>query len=330
MGVKNYTLDMLLLQDSTERIVVAAGPACPQGQIFDRVTRRCRLMTAEEVAAVAAHKETAARTPRSLHNYTLTAEEQQAFNEVWALLIKEAAKRPPSQLIPGRYSVYWPPREHSQRFLSMSVLTKDPKLADFAFVIQRFTNPSAPPRTDRHGITYGEGGAWAKIYNPKTKLMWIGPEPTKGNWLGAGYHVEKFTWTDLWNAIKPFVCLGAAFYKTTDPVTGTVVERLACGGGEAPQQYPAGTITALDPRTGSYRIAIPVGTTLGAADTVTHTEVASAATAPGGVTQVTLPEFQAKTGTLPWYRKPWVWAAAGGGALILGGGAYYVFRRKRS
>lgn len=289
-------------------------------------------MTAKEVAASAARKEERLRHPQRLHNYTLTAEEQQAFNKIWADLKEETKIIPRRLVVRGRYSVYWPPRQHPGQLLSAESLVKDPKLADFGFVIQRFTNPSAPPVTDRHGITYGEGGAWAKVYNPKTKLMWVGPEPTKGNWLGAGYHVKKFTWSDLWNTIKPFVCMGAAMYKTTDPVTGTIVERLACsgGGGEAPQRYPAGTITALDPKIGSYRIAIPVGATLGAADAVTHTETASAATVPEGVTQVPLPEFQAKTGTLPWYRKPWVWAATGGGVLILGGGAYYAFRRKRS
>jgi len=101
--------------------------------------------------------------------------------------------------------------------------------------------------------------------------------------------------------------------------------------------YPAGTITTLDPKIGLYRIAVPIGAGFGAVPslhdlltpTPTHNEVTTAPSAPATAVLVALTTYQQKTGTLPWYKNPRVWAVIGASTAVVGTGGYVLYRRRR-
>ena len=95
--------------------------------------------------------------------------------------------------------------------------------------------------------------------------------------------------------------------------------------------YPPGAIAAFDPKIHRFRIAIRFGTTLSGFGTdATHEIVPrTTTTAPSGVPEVTLTQFQTATGTLPLFKKPVFWIVIGVGAIAVGGGGYVLYRRRR-
>lgn len=98
----------------------------------------------------------------------------------------------------------------------------------------------------------------------------------------------------------------------------------------APGTYPPGTITAFNPSTNMWRVAVPVALGLGIFGApAAFTEVAPAQSPPNGATQVSQTQFEKQTGTLPIYKRPLFWVAVVGGVAVLGGGGYLLFRRKR-
>lgn len=101
------------------------------------------------------------------------------------------------------------------------------------------------------------------------------------------------------------------------------------GPGPVAKSLPAGSITARDMKSGRWRVAIPLSAGLGSASAVTHLEIVSAATPPTGTRQVTLPDFQKKTGTTPFLKRPSTYIIGGG--VLLGAGALgYALTRRRS
>lgn len=111
--------------------------------------------------------------------------------------------------------------------------------------------------------------------------------------------------------------------------------------GGTPQTYtnlPVGSITSFSTKTGLWRVAIPVGTTLpaqtglgdlfGLGQAATFTEVPAVATPPASATQVPEGDFEKKTGTQPFFKKPLFWVAVAGGVVVLGGGAMLLRRRR--
>jgi hypothetical protein len=116
-----------------------------------------------------------------------------------------------------------------------------------------------------------------------------------------------------------------------------IAEEMAAAGATAPMQpgqaLPAGTIHYLNPATGVYHVAIPVGATLsGLGGAPTHTEAGTTTMDPTaqGSTPTTESDYKERTGTgKPLWKKWWFWLAVGGGALTLGGGGYYMVRRRR-
>lgn len=96
-------------------------------------------------------------------------------------------------------------------------------------------------------------------------------------------------------------------------------------------RFPPGTVAAFDPKLGKYRLAIPIGTRLGALDAAatTHMEVPSSGTVPSGVPTIPLTIFQRSTGTTPFYKKPVFWVSIGLGTAAVGGGIGYTVYRRR-
>ena len=131
----------------------------------------------------------------------------------------------------------------------------------------------------------------------------------------------------------------ATFPTGTTPTTPTTPTAALPTG--TYQNLPAGSITAFSTKTGMWRVAIPVGTTMppqtsGLADIfglgadATFTEVPAVASPPPSATQVPENDFETKTGTTPLFKKPLFWVAVAGGLIVLGGGAMLLFRRKRT
>jgi hypothetical protein len=129
---------------------------------------------------------------------------------------------------------------------------------------------------------------------------------------------------------------------------------LPVSSGTAPGTAPAtppGTIYAPSSKSpGMYRIAIPktagglggIGVMedgafgecifgdcgLGAA--ATFTEIAPAATPPPGGLLTTESDLEAKTGQLPFYKKPLFWGIVAGSVVVIGGGSWLLLRRRKS
>lgn len=137
----------------------------------------------------------------------------------------------------------------------------------------------------------------------------------------------------------PFPLPGGSSAPVTDPMA--VPEMPSTGlPTSATGTYPAGSITAFSSKTGMWRVAIPTGTSIAPATPAAglagffglgaapFTEVAAQPSPPAGTTQTTEGDFEQKTGTEPFFKKPLFWVAVGGGALVLIGGGVLLFRRK--
>ena len=109
------------------------------------------------------------------------------------------------------------------------------------------------------------------------------------------------------------------------------------GIGPTTPTYPAGTIATFDPKLNLYRVAVPIGAGFGAATPLrdlfvpapTHNEVTTTPSAPATAVLVSLTTYQLKTGTLPWYKNPRVWAVIGASTAAVGTGSYVLYRRRR-
>jgi hypothetical protein len=101
-----------------------------------------------------------------------------------------------------------------------------------------------------------------------------------------------------------------------------------------PGTYPAGTIyTASSKQAGMYRIGVPRAVTAGFGNALGSTspfvEVTASATPPANGTQVDESTFDKQTGTQPFYKKAWFWAAVGGGVLATGTVIALIVHRQR-
>lgn len=131
------------------------------------------------------------------------------------------------------------------------------------------------------------------------------------------------TGIDPYANVAPSVPVGPTVIPTQNAPTTTAAAR-----------YPAGTIYAPDPRRpGYFRVAIPVGTSLGhfGAAVATHVETQAVTTPPAGGTPTTVSDLEQKTGQTSLLRSPFFWGAVGtlavGGAV--GTGIYLKRRRSR-
>jgi hypothetical protein len=103
---------------------------------------------------------------------------------------------------------------------------------------------------------------------------------------------------------------------------------------QLPGTYPAGTIyTASSKQPGMYRIGVPRAMTAGLGNalgsTAPYQEVTASATPPANATQVDESTFDKQTGTQPFYKKIWFWAAVGGGVLATGTIIALIVHRQR-
>jgi hypothetical protein len=103
---------------------------------------------------------------------------------------------------------------------------------------------------------------------------------------------------------------------------------------QLPGTYPTGTIYAASSKQpGMYRIGVPRAATAGfgyaLGSTSPFVEVTASATPPANGTQVDESTFDKQTGTTPFYKKTWFWAAVGGGVLATGTIVALIVHRQR-
>jgi len=97
--------------------------------------------------------------------------------------------------------------------------------------------------------------------------------------------------------------------------------------------YPPGSVTALSSKTGQWRVAIPVGTSIPGVATAppvagaAFVEVTPVPTPPVGITQISESQFDADVGIVPFFKKP-LFLAAVAGVVVIGAGFFIMRRRK--
>lgn len=88
---------------------------------------------------------------------------------------------------------------------------------------------------------------------------------------------------------------------------------------------PEGSIAALDPKIGKYRVAVPVGAQLSGHLGQGFIEIPPSSEKPANAEVVSVKEFEDELKP-PLYRRPVFWIAVGGSVLALGTGAYFLLR----
>lgn len=104
----------------------------------------------------------------------------------------------------------------------------------------------------------------------------------------------------------------------------------AAAAAAAAGKYPVGTLTAFSPKLAAWRVAVPVGSTLGAAVSLgaAYNELAPVKDKPAGAEVVTESDIDAKTGALPFY-KNWRYLVPIGGVVLAGAVATFFLARRR-
>ena len=352
--------------------------ACAEGQVYDPSVG-CRAATAAEATAsvVSAAEAAAVQAARAkgepipifniirVHNYILTAAEAAAFAKVVArakskvqtVYTSSSGAGGPSlkYMTEARFKLYWPN--------GAAIEVGKENTADAYWLIERFENPNGKALTrkytDGSTLTFGDEKPpiWAKFWNPKTKMLQIGPQPKDNSTFFSG-HVEKYGWGDFWDDLKAIVC-PAGLIMSAIPVTAAagVAVTTGCaiaaaaeavltpsspGTGPTPgpstetepvvtPKYPPGTVTAFDPSVNLWRIAIPRGTTLGdlGQEANTHIEAGTSSAAPTAIPQVTINVYNIMIGVAsPWYKSWWFWSLVGvTTATVIG---VVIYRRRRT
>jgi hypothetical protein len=168
----------------------------------------------------------------------------------------------------------------------------------------------------------GEGIALVYRYNPTTNVVTIKAEASNNllstimGWLRKACSVGQYA--------DPRVAAGCALVGSDG----------GSGGGAGIVAYPTNAITAQNPATGLWHIAVPeeggglsgvLG--LGPAQVAAFMEIEKTTTQPRGPTVVSWPEY--KKAIPPWYKKPKVWIGIGAAAVVIGGGVWYLRRRRK-
>jgi hypothetical protein len=125
--------------------------------------------------------------------------------------------------------------------------------------------------------------------------------------------------------------IGTKLVATSKEPTAPTAPVAPTPGAEA-GTFPPGTITAFSSSTNMWRVAVPTVTAYGLGifgATPEFTEVASVPAPPAGATQVPEKVLVAKTGQLPFYKKPLFWAIVAGSTVVLVGGGVLILRRRR-
>lgn len=361
--------------------------SCAEGQVYspsvgcraqtDAKAAALAQTTADQAAiraAIAGGKPTPIRTVIRIHNYVLTAAEAAAFAKVVAKAKAKVVQATSSGGTPGAYTPTGPKLMLGARFTlywpesgTAPIVVGKENTTDAHWLIERFENPNGKPFTKKFSdgvtITFGDETppVWAKFWNPKTKLLQIGPQPKDNSTFFSG-HVTKYGWGDFWDDLKAVVCpaglimsaipvtTAAGVAITTGCAVAAAVEAATSSGNGAgtrtepaktepvvAPKYPPGTITAFDPSTNLWRIAIPRGATLGdfGQEANTHVEVATSATVPVdpktgvAIPQVTIIIYNVTIGAAaPWYKSWWFWGIVGvTTATVIG---VVIYKRRRT
>lgn len=311
--------------------------ACPSGSVKDAATGKCRPPTDAEKAAAAAPKPLIAIT--RLHNYTLTASEAASFKKVRerAVSIRTRASGIPEAYTRGRYMTWWPVRQ------DLNLPAKNlgaPKVNEYNiyWMIERFINLNAQdPYSNRPGGPWGVGGKWAKFWNPKQKVLVLGPEPVKNNLhpgMGISYTVSFYGIDDLWDDIKSVACPVASLAPIFGPegaVAGAIAQQFICGG--APSTSATPTTPAVTPRIAFYHKRKKVWWVY--RPTSTGLSGGPEDAAPTGYAyDGEFPEkpVDAQDGGViddPVYKRTGFWVGIAAGVAGLGSLTYYLIKRKR-
>lgn len=166
----------------------------------------------------------------------------------------------------------------------------------------------------------GDGVALIFRYNSATKTVTIKAEAdnnligTITGWLRKACSVGQYA--------DPRIAAGCAL----------VGQGGGAGGESGIVSYPTDAITAQNPMTGLWHIAVPKssplsGLGLGPAQIAAYKEIEQTPVEPRGPAKVSWEDYQ--KAAPPWYKRPVVWLGIAAGVGVIGGGAWYLRRKRR-
>jgi len=186
-------------------------------------------------------------------------------------------------------------------------------IASLSTMVSNWTNVQSLVRVGVNAISSGKGDAAADAMNTVREQIY--------NKVGAAAGALKAAFAVLYQGGAGNWRLQQALHAMQN--NAQLVAVPGAGSGV--------TIYAWSPKRNMFRVAVPNPGGLGWSvvdGAAAFTEVAPTAAAPSTATQITETEFDAKTGQLPFYKKPWFWLTVAGGVVAVGGG-YVIYRRKK-
>jgi hypothetical protein len=222
--------------------------------------------------------------------------------------------------------------------------------------VDGMTAARALPQAMGAFITYGAQGACAgrdqqaEQHSPTTmhlgQTMSVAPSsstpaPTTGTTTLSPTTASKLL--ALRSSISPLFTTGTKPVATTGPAPDTSTPTAPTPTAPTPGTpdaaaaapvHPPGTITAFSSKLNMWRVAFPIAaatpTGLGIFSApATFVEQAPQAAPSSGDTQVPEKELEAKTGQLPFFKKPLFWIIVASSVVVLGGGATFLVMRRR-